>query len=149
MDIGSGKKYPASALSNFTPRSFIFDGVQCNSLEGILQSFKFKAVPMQEEVCTLVGKSAKFKGQEKKWWQKQELYWKGVIYKRNSEEYQELLNRLYMTVYEQCPKFRSALEATKKATLTHSIGNNKIRETILTTTEFCSRLTKLRDYGRL
>lgn len=149
MDIGSGNGYPESALSNFAPRNFIFDGVQCSSIEGVLQSFKFKDIPMQEYVCTLVGKSAKSKGKKKKWWQKQELYWKGITYKRDSNEYKELLNKLYMTVYEQCLKFRLALDATKKATLTHSLGKNKRAETILTKTEFCGRLTKLRDYGFL
>ena len=148
MDIGSGNGYPESALSNFTPRNFIFEGVKCSSIEGVLQSFKFKDIPMQEYVCTLTGKCAKFKGKKKKWWQKQELYWKGVVYKRDSHEYQELLDRLYDTVYKQCANFRSALKATGKANLTHSIGKNKTTNTILTSNEFCSRLTNLRDYGK-
>ena len=41
MDIGSKAIYPASALSNFSPHPFTFDGVECNSMEGLLQSFKF------------------------------------------------------------------------------------------------------------
>lgn len=149
MDIGSGNGYPESALSNFTPRRFIFDDIKCCSIEGVLQSFKFSNSDMQIYVCTLVGKSAKFKGKKKKWWQKQELYWKGIVYKRDSNEYQQLLNKLYQSVYDQCENFREALKSTRKATLTHSIGKNKINETILTTQEFCSRLTKLRDYGNL
>ena len=124
-------------------------GVKCNSIEGVLQSFKFKDINMQKYVCTLVGKQAKFKGKKKKWWQKQELYWNGIVYKRNSKEYQLLLDRLYNEVYKQCEGFRKALKATGKSTLTHSIGKNKITETILTEREFCSRLTKLRDYGML
>lgn len=149
MDIGSGNGYPESALSNFAPRRFIFDGVECSSLEGVLQSFKFSNIEMQKHVCTLVGKGAKFKGKNKKWWQKQELYWQGKVYKRNSKDYQDLLDRLYQAVYDQCEGFRDALKATQKATLTHSMGKNKVSETILTTQEFCSRLTKLRDYGTL
>lgn len=149
MDIGSGNGYPAAALSNFTPRNFIFDGVKCGSLEGPLQSFKFKDVQMQEYVCTLSGKAAKFKGKNKKWWRTQILYWKGKEYKRDSEEYQQLLNNLYQAAYDQCENFRKALAATKGCKLTHSIGKNKIANTILTENEFCSRLTKLRDYGKL
>ena len=42
MDIGKGSGGVAGRLSNFTPRKFIFDGVECNSIEGVLQSFKFK-----------------------------------------------------------------------------------------------------------
>ena len=41
--------------------------------------------------------------------------------------------------------FQKALIATKGATLTHSIGKNKPSETVLTTKEFISRLTKIRN----
>ena len=37
MDIGSGNGYPSGALSNFSPHPFVFDGVECNSMEGLLQ----------------------------------------------------------------------------------------------------------------
>ena len=46
-------------------------------------------------------------------------------------------------------KFKKALKATGNATLTHSIGKNKRSETVLTTQELCSRLTYLRDKGKL
>lgn len=148
MDIGSGNGYPAGTLSNFAPHPFEIDGVQCNSMEGFLQSLKFESIDMQKHVCTLVGKAAKFKGKKKKWFQKQELYWLGNTYKRDSDEYQNLLNRAYNKLYKN-EGFRKALEATKGCTLTHSIGKNKINETVLTTSEFCSRLTYLRDKGLL
>lgn len=103
---------------------------------------------MQKYVCTLVGFAAKKKGSNKNWKQKQELYWLGKVYKRSSDEYQNLLNRAYNELNKNTG-FRKALEATKGATLTHSIGKNKESETVLTTTEFCSRLTYLRDKGPL
>ena len=148
MDIGSGAGYPAGTLSNFAPHPFEIDGVQCNSMEGFLQALKFESVDMQKYVCTLVGRSAKFKGKKKKWFQKQELYWLGTVYKRDSDEYQNLLNRAYNQLYKN-EGFRKALEATKGCVLTHSIGKNKINETVLTTSEFCRRLTYLRDKGLL
>lgn len=148
MDIGSGTGYPAGTLSNFAPHPFEIDGVQCNSMEGFLQALKFESVDMQKYVCTLVGRSAKFKGKKKKWFQKQELYWLGTVYKRDSDEYQNLLNRAYNQLYKN-EGFRKALEATKGCVLTHSIGKNKINETVLTTSEFCRRLTYLRDKGLL
>lgn len=40
MDIGSGTGFPTAALSNFAPHPFIIDGVECNSMEGFLQSLK-------------------------------------------------------------------------------------------------------------
>lgn len=144
MDIGSGTGWPSAALSNFTPHPFVIDGVVCASMEGFLQSLKFKEPAMQVEVCKLVGKAAKFKGKKKKWWRTQTLYWKGVEYKRDSEEYQELLDRAFDALAENT-SFQKALLATNNATLTHSIGKSKIQETVLTKQEFCSRLTKIRE----
>jgi len=37
MDVGSGSKYPAGALSNFSPHPFSIDDIECNSMEGFLQ----------------------------------------------------------------------------------------------------------------
>ena len=84
----------------------------------------------------------------KNWKQKQELYWNGKIYKRDSEEYQNLLNRAYNRLYEN-GGFYKALCSTNGATLEHSIGKSKCSETVLTKQEFCSRLTYLRDRGKL
>lgn len=144
MDIGSGTGWPSAALSNFAPHPFVIDGVACASMEGFLQSLKFKEPDMQIEICKLVGKAAKFKGKKKKWWRTQTLYWKGVEYKRDSEEYQELLDRAFDALAENT-SFQRALLATKNATLTHSIGKSKIQETVLTKQEFCSRLIKIRE----
>lgn len=144
MDIGSGTGYPSSALSNFAPHPFIIDGVECNSMEGFLQSLKFKDVDMQKSVCLLVGKAAKFKGKKKKWYRTQTLYWNGVEYKRDSEEYQQLLDKAFDALSENS-RFQEALLATGTSTLTHSIGKNKQSETVLTRSEFCSRLTQIRE----
>jgi hypothetical protein len=111
-----------------------------------LQSLKFESVDMQKYVCTLVGKTAKFKGKKKKWWQSQTLYWQGHPYKRDSAEYQNLLNKAYNALSTNTG-FMNALKATNNANLTHSIGRNKTSETILTSSEFCKRLMYLRDNG--
>lgn len=144
MDIYSGNSYPACALSNFAPHPFKIDGIQCNSMEGFLQSLKFKDPEMQKYVCTLVGKAAKFKGKRKKWYKTQTLYWLGKEYSRKSKEYQELLDRAFEALSSNLG-FRKALLATGNATLTHSIGKSNESETILTKTEFCSRLINLRN----
>ena len=47
MDIGSGSGYPSANLSNFSPHPFVIDGVECNSMEGFLQSLKYENV----EIC--------------------------------------------------------------------------------------------------
>lgn len=144
MDIGSGSGFPSAALSNFAPHPFVFEGIECNSMEGLLQSFKFANPEMQKEVCKLVGKQAKFKGKKKKWWKDQILYWQGQSFKRDSLEYQELLDKAFAALATNT-SFQKALLATGNATLTHSIGKNKIEETVLTAREFCSRLTKIRE----
>jgi len=148
MDIGSGSKYPAGALSNFSPHPFSIDRVECNSMEGFLQSLKFKSPEMQIEVCKLVGFAAKKKGRGKNWQQSQILFWRGKEIKRKSQEYQDLLDKAYTQMYKNV-KFKKALEASRDSKLTHSIGKSKESETVLTTREFCSRLTKLRDFGTL
>ena len=113
-------------------------------MEGLLQSFKFKNVEMQQQVCKMVGKQAKFKGKKKKWWKTQTLYWAGVEYARDSEEYQILLDKAFDAL-SQNASFKKALLATGDAILTHSLGKIKQSETVLTRQEFCSRLTKIRE----
>lgn len=48
MDIKLGNKYPPGALSNLAQHQFIFRGVHCGSMEGLLQSVKFKGADMQK-----------------------------------------------------------------------------------------------------
>jgi predicted NAD-dependent protein-ADP-ribosyltransferase YbiA (DUF1768 family) len=143
MDIGSKNGYPSSALSNFAPHPFEIDGVGCNSMEGWLQSIKFKAEPMQRHVCTLVGLVAKRAGKHKNWQQTQTLWWKGQPYKRESCEYQTLVDRAYAALAKN-DGFRRALLASGDAVFTHSIGRTNPKETVLTQAEFCGRLTQLR-----
>lgn len=144
MDIGSGTGFPSGSLSNFAPHPFEIDGVLCNSMEGFLQGLKFSNPDMQAHVCTLVGKAAKFKGKKKKWWRDQTLYWKGIPVHRESEGYQNLLTAAYNAIMLNAG-FRRALAATGKATLTHSMGKNKVNETVLTEREFVGQLNRLRD----
>jgi len=142
MDIGSGKKYPSSALSNFAPHPFEIDGVECNSMEGFLQGLKFKNPEMQIEVCKLVGYAAKKKGRGKIW--TDTLWWKGEPIDRFADGYQELLDRAYDALAKNSG-FRKALLASNEAVLTHSIGKRKEKDTILTVREFCGRLMRLRS----
>lgn len=146
MDIGSGKGYPAAALSNFAPHPFTLDGVEINSMEGFLQALKFDQKHIQVEVCKLVGKAAKFRGKKrnKNWQRVQKLWWNGYEIDRHGDEYQNLLDRAYMAMLKDSVSFRMALMSSRNAVLTHSIGRNNPKETVLTQTEFCSRLTKMR-----
>ena len=143
MDIGSGTAYPSCALSNFAPHPFEIDGVQCASMEGFLQSLKFSNPDMQRTICGLVGRAAKRAGRHKNWQRTQILHWQGKKYARNSRGYQRLLDRAYEAMSENV-KFRNALIASGRATLTHTIGRTSSRQTVLTRSEFCGRLTRIR-----
>jgi predicted NAD-dependent protein-ADP-ribosyltransferase YbiA (DUF1768 family) len=145
VDVGSKHGYPSSALSNFSPHPFEFDGVKVNSMEGLLQSFKFSNPEMQKHICTLVGYAAKKAGRHKNWQRDQTLYWQGTEFKRDSDEYQELLDRAYNAVAEQNEGFRKALLASGDAVLTHNIGRTNRKETVLTQSEFCRRLMTIRE----
>lgn len=143
MDIGSGNRYPSNALSNFAPHAFVFDDVPCASMEGLLQSFKQANPDVQREMCQLVGYAAKKKGRPLRWQRTQTLYWQGTAYPRDSQAYQDLLDRAYDALATNA-KFRAALLATGTATLMHTIGRTNEHETVLTRREFCSRLTAIR-----
>ena len=145
MDIGSGNSYPASALSNFAPHPFVLDGVKIASMEGFLQCLKFSNPEMQKHVCTLVGRAAKSKGHGKNWQRRGILYWQGREIDRFSDEYQALLDRAFEVMYTTNDSARKALLLTGNSTLQHSKGKRSPRETILTRSEFCSRLTGMRD----
>ena len=84
---------------------------------------------MQREVCKLVGIKAKSKGKSKKWFTTQKLYWNGVEYKRDSKEYQELLDRAFDALSNNT-SFQKALIASGKSVLTHEIGKSKENETV-------------------
>jgi len=146
MDVGAKNSYPAGALSNFTAHSFVIDGIPCASMEGFLQSLKFKSPEMQAEVCTYIGFKAKKKGYGKNWYSTQTLYWRGKPILRYSQDYQDLLTRAYDAMFEQSAKFRNALTAAgRNAVFTHSIGKSKESETILTEREFCAQLMRLKN----
>ncbi|MCL2861386.1 MAG: hypothetical protein FWE22_03145 [Firmicutes bacterium] len=148
IDIYSKGEYPSNVLSNFYPNAFDIDGVKCCSMESFLQSLKYKNIRRQIEVCAIDAKSAKRNAGAKKWFKKQVLWWKGKKYKRNSEEYQNLLKRAYDELLK-APDFFKALKDSGNNILTHSIGNQNPKKTILTEKEFCDFLTKLREEIKL
>lgn len=143
VNIWSTGAYPANVLSNLHPNAFVFEGVECGSMEGFLQSLKYKDKDMQRGVCALSGKKAKRKSNEE-WKATQTIYWNGMEIKRCSKEFNGLLQRAYKALYCQNENFRNALLATKGKRLYHIEGNSNPKETILTEKEFCGILEGLR-----
>jgi len=130
-------------LSNFYPNHFEIDGVKCRSMEGFIQSLKYKNPRRQSEVCALSGKIAKRNAIVKRWYKKRGIWWRGKKYKREGAEYQELLKRAYSELAKN-EIFAKALRDSGDERLVHSIGKRSPKETILTEQEFCDLLMWLR-----
>ena len=144
VDIWSKSDYPADVLSNLCSNGFRFDGMVCGSMEGFLQSLKQKDKDKQRQICSMKGKNAK-KMTSAGWQTEQIVWWKGVAIDRQSEEYGQLLRRVYQAMFEQNERFRTALMATRGQILFHSRGESNPFKTILTEDELCTILTELRD----
>lgn len=147
IDIYSKGEYPADALSNFAAYEFEVDRVKCASMEGFLQSLKFRKVNKQREVCLLTGKEAKFSAGRLRnflWKFTQALYWNGRKYKCSSYEYQKLIAKAYDCLWEN-DNFRNALLSTGDETLCHKMGGHDIRKTVPTELEFIGQLNRLRN----
>jgi predicted NAD-dependent protein-ADP-ribosyltransferase YbiA (DUF1768 family) len=145
VDIKSGASYPAGALSNFARHPFRLRGLRVNSMEGLLQGLKCRSPKMQTRVFTLDGAKAKKAGAKHDWKADQTLYWQGTPIDRHSDTYQALLNEAYRTMFDHNHNARRALLATGDAVLTHSIGEPNPHKSVLTTSELCDRLMRIRD----
>lgn len=113
-------------------------------MEGLLQGLKCPSAEMQAHVFTLVGIKAKRGGAKRNWKRDQTLYWQGEPLDRHGDAYQTLLDEAYRAMFAQNGKARAALLATGDAVLTHSLGERKAQDTVLTRNEFCRRLTAIR-----
>lgn len=143
IDIYSKGEYPANILSNFAANDFTFDGVECASMEGFLQSLKYRNAEKQKAVCGMVGIEAKEAGSRKRLWKLTgNLYWKGKRYKRKSKEFDALRLRAYEALLHN-DEFRNAMISAKGKKLTHTMGKHKKRATILTEEEFIGYLSEL------
>jgi hypothetical protein len=80
------------------------------------------------------------KGQGKNWRRTGTLYWNAQAIDRFSQQYQELLDRAFEALFAINASARKALVASGDAKLDHSMGKRSPKETVLTRSEFCSRL---------
>ncbi len=144
IDIWSKSEYPADVLSNLCDSRFQFDGIECGSMEGFLQSLKYKDEDKQRQICLMSGKEAK-RMTIADWQRDQIVWWKGAAVDRQSDVYMQLVRRAYQAMFEQNERFRTALLSTKGKNLYHSQGERNPFKTILTEKEFCQTLTELRD----
>lgn len=144
VDIWSKSPYPADVLSNLHDNGFCYDGIECGSMEGFLQSLKQKDVEKQRQVCRMTGKEAK-RMTNADWQVNQIVWWKGLAVDRQSDVFLTLIKNAYEAMFEQNECFRTALMETRGKMLYHSQGEQDSHKTILTEREFCGILTDLRD----
>lgn len=133
----------ARKLSNFYPHQFHFD-VEFFCFEAFIQCLKFSNPDEQMKVAGMDAKTAKAAGQTQHWqenggW----LYWNGHGINRYSQEYQLLLDRAYDALCQNA-EFADALRRSRGRILIHTIGKLGKRDTVLTSIEFCSILTRKR-----
>jgi HEAT repeat protein len=141
LDIGGGEWYLASALSTSAPHPFVLDGVAIASLEAFLKSLQFPDPEKQKEVCRTGWASWTWGA----YGQTGKLHWNGREIDRFSRDYQQLLDRAFEALYTTNKSARNALLATGDAELDHSTASKNPRQTLLTRSEFCQRLSKLRE----
>lgn len=144
IDISSNDTYPGAMLSNFTPYTFTFRGIEFTSMESLLQGLKFQGIETQNSVFQKVGVKAKLRGKKRKWFLDQTLYWQGVPMKRDSEEYKNLVKEAFNALAEN-KEFQQTLLATGDKRLYHTMGKSDPARTILTEDEFCEILTEIRN----
>lgn len=144
LDIRSDGLYPSNVLSNLCSNGFRFEGMVCGSMEGFLQSLKYEDKDKQRQICSMKGGNAR-KRSVTSWQTDQVVWWKGYAIDRQSEEFHQLVKCAYQAMFEQSRRFRDALMQTRGITLIHSIGEMNPYKTILTSQEFCSILSDIRD----
>lgn len=90
------------------------------------------------------GKEAKNKTNNV-WQQNKIVWWKGRSIDRQSQDFENLIRKAYIALYQQNKVFSKALSSTKGLKLYHSRGEQNPYKTILTEKEFFGILTYVRD----
>ena len=145
-DISSLSPYPLNLLSNFANHPYTLDGISINSMEGFLQSLKYRRKSKQKAICLLTGNEAKKAGRKSICWRVfKHLHWNGKRIDRFSEEYTELIKRAYSQMSKENPDYCEILKSTEGYSLSHSIGKRFKDETVLTEEEFVYHLSTIRE----
>lgn len=137
-------------LSNLYPMSFKFRGKKVSSIESVLQGIKYKNKKTQAKVFGYSGVDAyhtRACNSFDFWGNDGVLYWQGKPIKRESEDYQNFIDELYLSVFKN-PLYFRALIATGDKYLLHHIGRVDPKETVLTRYEYKSRLYALQRLAK-
>lgn len=133
-------------LSNLFPYDFEFRGVPVKSLEGFFQGIKFRNSELQKTVFAYSGINACYTRAVSDFCRLNDgvLYWQGEPIKRDSAEYAEFVDELYVSALQN-PLYRRVLQSVNRP-LIHSIGKTDKRETVLTRYEYEAEINCLAQY---
>lgn len=130
-------------LKTFAEREFLFDRVECSSIESVLEAFKFEDINDQIEIAGMPAWDAYQQGQREdamQWQTTRMLYWNGRQYNRDGEEYQELLKRLFFSIFEQDAQFRLDVAFLKNASVMSKVGGINPQTQVMTKKEYIANL---------
>ncbi len=147
INIGYSLKgtYP-KLLSNLFPYEFKFKGYKLHSLESFFQAIKFPSIKLQKKIFKYSGKEALVLKETTDYdWQKEGyLYFKGRRIKRDSFEYDNLIDELYVSAIRN-PFYRNAIKNCPLPII-HAMGETSKKETVFTKYEFEFMLNCLHDF---
>lgn len=147
INVGYKLKGPFSkVLSNLFPYEFTFRGKELSSIESFFQGIKFKDINMQNYIFKYSGlDSNNIKvASDFNWKEKGIIYWQGTAIMRDSQEYDDLIDELYISAIQN-PLYRNVLKNCEKEII-HSIGENEKAETVFTRYEFEYQINCLRAF---
>jgi len=126
----------SKTLSNLYPYEFDFRGFHLHSLESFFQGLKFKNPEIQKLIFAYSGTDAYHiqAASDYNWKESGYVYWQGQPIKRDSTEYDLLVDEAYISM-AQNPLYRMALKNVNKP-LIHSMGKHSKTDTLLTRYEF-------------
>ncbi len=151
INVGYKLKNPLSkCLSNLFPYEFYFKGIKLHSAEAFFQGIKFvdkKTQKMLFNYAQLDSNNIKCSSNFD-WTKIQCICFKGKLISRRSEEYQNLIYELYISLLQN-PLYLGAIKQIGDRYVIHSIGCEDDTKTVLTRYEFEFMLNCLKDFVKI
>ena len=141
----SSRNSISRVLSNLYPYKFRFKGKKVSSIESVLQGIKYKDKKTQKLVFNYAGVDAYHTRASNIfdfWGNSGKLYFWGKEIVRQSEDYQNFLDDLYLSCLKN-PLYKRAIKSAGNKYLLHHIGRTDPNETVLTRYEYECRLYAL------
>ena len=137
--------YP-KLLSNLFPYEFTFKRHKLNSIECFFQGIKFKDKDLQKKLFKYSGKEALVlqKASNYNWKETGIIYWQGKPIKRDSKDYDKLIDELYISAIQN-DFYRNAIKNCNLPII-HAMGEIDKKDTVFTRYEFEFMLNCLHNF---